>query len=103
MRLIIIGLALVLLLIQFPLWLGKGGWLYVSSLDRQVAAQRAANAELEARNDRLAGELRDLRDGTGAVEERARSEFGMMRDGEVFVQYVAPSSAPVAVAASAAH
>ena len=74
--------------IQVPLWLGKGGWLRVWDVDRQVANQRARNAQLEARNGALAAEVRDLKQGLEAVEERARYELGMVRPDEVFFQIV---------------
>ena len=74
--------------IQFPLWLGKGGWLRVWELDQQVAAQRAQNAKLEARNAGIAAEVRDLKQGLEALEERARYELGLVRPDEVFFQIV---------------
>ena len=74
--------------IQFPLWLGKGGWLRVWELDQQVAAQRAQNAKLEARNAGIAADVRDLKQGLEAIEERARYELGLVRKDEVFVQIV---------------
>jgi cell division protein FtsB len=97
MRLIIISLAALLLLIQYPLWLGKGGWLRVWDLDNQVAAARRKNDELKARNEKLNSEVHDLREGTGAVEERARYELGMIKDGELFIQILEQSGkqAPV--------
>jgi cell division protein FtsB len=96
MRLITISLAILLLLIQYPLWLGKGGWLRVWDLDNQVAAAHKKNDELRARNEKLNSEVRDLREGTGAVEERARYELGMIKDGELFIQILESSgkSAP---------
>jgi cell division protein FtsB len=101
MRLILIILAGLLLLIQFPLWLGKGGWLKVWDLDQQVTAAQKRTGELKARNDKLASEVQDLRDGTGAVEERARYELGMIKADEVFVQILEPKAKlppPAAVA-----
>jgi cell division protein FtsB len=80
-------LAALILLIQYPLWLGKGGWLRASDMDRQLEAQRAKNAQLEARNASLAAEVRDLKQGTEAIEERARNDLGMVRSDEVFFQY----------------
>ena len=74
--------------IQLPLWLGKGGWLRVWELDQQVALQRAHNARLEARNAGIAAEVRDLKQGLEAVEERARYELGLVRPDEVFFQVV---------------
>lgn len=99
MRLITLSLAVLLLLIQYPLWLGKGGWLRVWDLDNQVAAARKKNDELKARNAKLNSEVNDLREGTGAVEERARYELGMIKDGEIFIQILEPSGKPVASSA----
>jgi len=77
-----------IVLIQYPLWLGKGGWLRAWEVDRQVAAQKAKNAQLERRNAALAAEVRDLKTGTEAIEERARHELGMVRPDETFYQIV---------------
>lgn len=98
MRLIIICLAALVILIQFPLWLGKGGWLRVWDLDQQVVAAQKKNDELKARNAKLNSEVQDLKEGTGAVEERARYELGMIKENEVFVQIIDPNqkTAPVA-------
>lgn len=93
MRLILICLATLLLLIQYPLWLGKGGWLRVWDLDKQVTAAQKKNDELKARNAKLDSEVQDLREGTGAVEERARYELGMIKENEVFVQILDPKVA----------
>jgi len=86
----ILGAILVALivLIQYPLWLGKGGWLRAWKVERQVDAQKAKNRQLEARNAALAAEVRDLKTGTEAIEERARHELGMLRPDEIFYQYV---------------
>ena len=86
MKIISILLAALLLAIQYPLWFGKGGLLRVRDLDRQLVAQREGNAKLKARNDALDAEVRDLKQGTEAVEERARMELGMIRKDEVFYQ-----------------
>ncbi|HJV51627.1 MAG TPA: cell division protein FtsB [Noviherbaspirillum sp.] len=90
MRLISLFLAALLLLIQFPLWLGKGGWLRVWDLEKQVAVAQKKNDELKARNAKLNSEVRDLQEGTGAVEERARYELGMIKENEIFVQVLEP-------------
>lgn len=92
MRLITLALATLLLLIQIPLWVGKGGWLRVGDLEAQVAVAQQKNAELLARNAKLESEVRDLKDGTGAVEERARFELGMVKQNEIFVQIVDPKA-----------
>jgi len=86
MRLLLIVLALLTAAIQYPLWWGKGGWLRVMELRLQTAQQRQTNALLTARNHALAAEVQDLQTGQDAIEERARSELGLMRKGEVFVQ-----------------
>jgi len=88
MRILGAMLAALIVLIQYPLWLGKGGWLRVSDMDRQVEAQQAKNRQLETRNAALAAEVRDLKQGTEAIEERARAELGMLRPDEVFYQFV---------------
>jgi cell division protein FtsB len=83
-----LALVFVLLIaaLQFPMWLGKGGWLSVRELSRQVEAQKADNAKLKERNGALDAEVRDLKTGSEAIEERARSELGMVRHDEVFFQ-----------------
>ncbi|GAB1393541.1 hypothetical protein MASR1M60_17040 [Rhodocyclaceae bacterium] len=75
-----------LLALQYPLWLGKGGLLRVAELERQLDGQREVNQSLEARNASLEAEVRDLKAGYEAIEERARYELGLVKDGEVFVQ-----------------
>ena len=101
MRLITLALAALLLLIQYPLWLGKGGWLRVADYEAQVEAAHKKNAELIARNAKLDSEVRDLKDGTGAVEERARYELSMIKQNEIFIQIVGKGQAapPVPLAA----
>jgi cell division protein FtsB len=94
MRLILLCLTALLMLVQFPLWLGKGGWLKVWDLDQQVFAAQRKNDELRARNSKLASEVQDLKEGTGAVEERARYELGMIKDNEIFVQILDPNTSP---------
>jgi cell division protein FtsB len=88
MRLLLLILLGLVCLIQYPLWPGKGGWLKVWELQRQVAARRSFNEGMRARNAALDAEVRDLQTGTGALEERARSELGMMKVGEIFVHIV---------------
>lgn len=75
-------------LLQYPLWLGKGSWLRVWDLSRQVTAQQEKNIALQARNDTLDAEVRDLKSGRAAIEERARSELGMIKQDEVFFQVI---------------
>jgi cell division protein FtsB len=79
-------LGALILAIQYPLWLGKGGWLRVWDVDRQLDAQHLKNARLETRNGALAAEVKDLKQGYDAIEERARYELGMVKNDEVFFQ-----------------
>lgn len=100
-------LAALILLLQYPLWLGKGSWLKVWDIDRQVEAQKLVNQQTRMRNAALDAEVRDLKNGTEAIEERARSELGMVKRDEVFFQIVGqhpplPASA-VPSAGSSAH
>ncbi|OGA13679.1 MAG: cell division protein FtsB [Betaproteobacteria bacterium RIFCSPHIGHO2_12_FULL_69_13] len=87
MRILAAVLSALIVLIQYPLWLGKGGWLRAWEVDRQLAGQRAKNEQLELRNAGLAAEVRDLKQGTDAIEERARRDLGMVRSDEVFFQF----------------
>lgn len=101
MRLLTIGLIAVVLLLQGPLWFGKGGWLRVHELESRVADQREVNDGLRRRNAALDAEVRDLKQGYGAIEERARAELGMIRQDEVFFQVL--ESGPNLAAAPARH
>ncbi|HOY71112.1 MAG TPA: cell division protein FtsB [Methylotenera sp.] len=73
-------------LLQYPLWLGKGSWLRVWDLKSQIAKQEEKNNRDKIRNDALDAEVRDLKSGKAAIEERARSELGMVKQDEVFYQ-----------------
>ena len=86
MRILAIALAALIVLIQAPLWLGKGGWMRAWQLENDVAKQKDKNHSIEVRNAGIAAEVRDLKQGTEAVEERARQELGMIKGDEVFFQ-----------------
>ena len=86
MRWLSFALIALLILLQYPLWIGKGGWLRVWDVDRQLQQQKAANHQLEVRNAGLDAEVRDLKQGYDAIEERARFDLGMIKQDEVFVQ-----------------
>lgn len=101
MRLFAVILAALLLLIQYPLWLGKGGMLRVWEMERQIEVQRESNGKLQLRNAALDAEVRDLKQGLEAVEERARSELGMIRKDEIFFQVIESDPAAVKPAAPA--
>lgn len=94
MRLLLLVIVALVALIQYPLWMGRGGWFSVWDMQAQVTDQRMINEGLIARNKALAAEVEDLRSGTEASEERARSELSMMRQGEVFVQVLPPGVTP---------
>ena len=80
--------------LQAKLWLGAGGWREARELQRTVEAQRSENARLQQRNDALTAEVEDLKSGETAVEERARSELGMVKPGETFYRVVEPNTQP---------
>jgi cell division protein FtsB len=86
MRWPVLILVALLIVLQYPLWLGKGGWLRAWDVERQLEAQKDENRRLEQRNAGLEAEVRDLKAGYEAIEERARFELGLVRADEVFVQ-----------------
>lgn len=97
MRIVIYSMLVLLMAIQYPLWLGKGGWLKVYEMERQLQLQEAKNGALTLRNAKLSGDVKDLKEGTRAIEERARVEHGMIKDGEFFVQ-ILPNDKPQSAA-----
>jgi cell division protein FtsB len=78
----------ILLGLQYPLWLGDGGLLALWKLKQEVAAQKLENSGLKERNMALEAEVRDLKEGYEALEERARAELGMVRRGETLFQII---------------
>jgi cell division protein FtsB len=87
-KILTVLLAALVVALQYPLWLGKGSWLKVSELDHALAQEKAATASLKARNDAMDAEVRDLKQGLDAVEERARLDLGMIKRDELFYQVV---------------
>ncbi len=85
-RAITLVLSLLIAWLGFALWAGKGGLKEVWELDSQLKAHQQTNRELAARNAELDAEVRDLKQGLEALEERARSELGMIKKNEVFFQ-----------------
>ncbi|KPF46666.1 septation ring formation regulator EzrA [beta proteobacterium AAP121] len=79
-------LAALLVVVQGDLWFGKGNLPYVMSLRKQLAEQRALNDSARERNQRVAAEVADLREGLEMVEEKARAELGMVKPDEILVQ-----------------
>jgi cell division protein FtsB len=92
-RVLTLILVILIAALQYPLWLGKGSWLRVWDLSQQIDKQKEANVTLKARNDTLDAEVRDLKTGYAAIEERARSELGMIKQDEVFYQVMDNSPA----------
>ena len=90
MKVLSLVLVALIALIQYPLWLGKGSWFRVWEVDQQIKFQREKNAKLQTRNNILDAEVRDLKQGLDAIEERARSEMGMIKQDEIFFQLLMP-------------
>ena len=88
MRWLIWLLVVLLVLLQYRLWVGDGSLAEVWDLYQQVELQRAENERLRERNQALEAEVKDLKQGLEAIEERAREELGMIRDGETFYQII---------------
>jgi cell division protein FtsB len=84
----------VVVALNYRIWISDDGRSDVRRLERSVAAQQATNAALSRRNEQLAAEVADLKGGLVAIEERARSELGMVGPDETFFQVVAKSAAP---------
>lgn len=84
MKLLWTIMVVVILLLQVRLWVGEGSFAQVWALEQSIAEQRNENAELATRNERLYAEVRNLRNEQGAVEERARMNLGLIREGETF-------------------
>ena len=87
---LLVVLVAMLAFLQYRLWLGEGGRGSVAVLGERVADQARENEGLQQRNDALAAEVEDLKSGEAAVEERARSELGMIKPGETFYRVVEP-------------
>ncbi|WP_289303016.1 cell division protein FtsB [Methylophaga sp. UBA3996] len=85
---VMILLAVILVLLQYRLWLSHDGLPSLLRLHQSVEKQRIDNAELKERNQVLAAEVQDLKSGLDALEERARSELGMVKPGETFFQII---------------
>lgn len=90
MRWVAAGLLAVVLLLQVPLWLGEGSYREVRLLRAGIAELQREVAGLEERNQALEAEVADLKLGMEAIEERARSELGLVAEGETFVQILEP-------------
>jgi len=94
MRAVTLILVVLLLWLQYPLWLGKGGWMKVAELGQQVEAEKQVNQKTETRNALMDAEVRDLKQGSEAIEEHARQDLGMVKQGEVFFRFTETQPAP---------
>ena len=99
MKILATALAIALIVLQYRIWVSDDGMRGVTRLQHAVAAQQKLNATLTERNSRLAAEVQDLKSGTAAIEERARSDLGMIGPNETFYQVVEP--APAATSSTA--
>ncbi len=92
MKLLALLFVVLIAALQSPLWFGKGGWLRVWEINRDVEAQRTINDKLRSRNAGLSAEVRDLKQGYDAIEERARSTLNMIKPDELFFQVIEPAA-----------
>ena len=90
-RLLLVILLALLAALQAQLWLGRGSIPRVAAMQNQLNTQKTANAQANEANERLASEVHDLKEGLDMVEEKARSELGMVKQGEIYVQYTPPT------------
>ena len=94
MRWLTLLLVALILALQYPLWLGKGSWLRVWEVDRELSKQKQVSQKLNARNASLDADVRDLKQGYEAIEERSRSELGMVKRDEIFFQVLEDNKQP---------
>ncbi|MBX3638933.1 MAG: cell division protein FtsB [Nitrosomonas sp.] len=88
MKSLAIVLMMLIALIQFPLWTGKGGWFQVHTIEQDIIQTQEENLKLQNRNMIFHAEINDLKQGTDAIEERARNDIGMIKKNEIFFQIV---------------
>jgi cell division protein FtsB len=93
LRYIALILLILLIALQIKFWTGEGGKSDVWRLQERITEQKAENLKLKQRNEALSAEVQDLKSGKGAIEERARTELGLIKPGEVFYQVVEPAPA----------
>ena len=94
MRYLFLALLILLLLLQYRLWVGGGGFADVIHLRRDLAEQQVENNRLRERNEALEAEVKDLKQGLDAIEERAREELGMIKEDEIFYQIIEEEGKP---------
>jgi cell division protein FtsB len=94
MRYLFLALLVLLLLLQYRLWVGEGSFAEVWRLHQDVAEQQTENTRLRERNEALDAEVKDLKQGLDAIEERAREELGMIKEDEIFYQIIEEEAKP---------
>jgi len=92
-RLLFVVLLLMFVVLQYRLWVGQGSMAEVYRLQQQIDSQKQQLAEMQERNTRLRAEVQSLKTGLEAVEARARSDLGMIKEGETFFQVIEPEPA----------
>jgi cell division protein FtsB len=93
MKILIGALIVILLALQYKLWIADDGYRNVRHLQQEIAAQKVENEKLRERNQALQAEVEDLKSGLAAIEELARNELGMIKEGETFFQVIRRSKA----------
>ena len=91
MRIIAVILGLLFFVLQYDLWIGEGSLRTVWHLQKEISEQKKENNKIRARNESLFAEVKDLKKGDAAIEERARNELGMIKKGEIYIQVVSPN------------
>lgn len=92
MRILVAILLILFVLLQYDLWVGDGSLATVWHLKQEIKKQKTENRQLRERNRALEAEVQDLKQGLDALEERARDEMGMIREGETFIQVIEKDS-----------
>ena len=88
MRILVAILLILLLVLQYDLWVGDGSLATVWRLQKEVDEQQLENTHLDERNEALSAEVKDLKTGLDAIEERSRNDLGMLKEGETYIQVV---------------
>ena len=88
MRIIAVILGLLFFVLQYDLWIGEGSLRTVAKLEKDIIEQKKENKKISERNESLFAEVKDLKKGNAAIEERARNELGMIKKGETYIQVV---------------
>lgn len=91
MRILAIILILLFLVLQYDLWIGEGSIATAWRLHKEIEVQKKENEKINKRNESLVAEVNDLKKGDAEIEERARNELGMIKEGETYIQVIEPT------------